>query len=442
MLITQIIKKKRDGLELSKDELEFLVNGYIKDEVPDYQMSAFLMAVYFRGMTKEELTNFTMLMAKSGELVDLNKINGIKVDKHSSGGIADTTTLVLIPLAASVGVKIAKMSGRGLSHTGGTIDKLESIPGFKTELDKDEFIEAVNKVGAAIIGQSKDLVPADKKIYALRDVTATVESIPLIASSIMSKKIAAGADKIILDVKFGKGAFMKSYEEAKELAQTMVEIGTMANKETVAYVTDMNQPLGMKIGNSLEVIEAIEALKGNAHSDLIDLCIEFASEMMKLAGIESNEQKAREKLRQSIKEGYALEKFKQIIKNQGGNPNVVDDYSLLPQSKFSFELNCDEDSYIKDIDAFKLGIAALKLGAGRQKKDDIIDLSVGIEIFGKIGDKIEKGRPFAKIYANNDQKLKEAVEDVKKAFEFSKTPVEKKKVIFAKITKDYIDERM
>ncbi|WP_039764262.1 pyrimidine-nucleoside phosphorylase [Caldicellulosiruptor sp. F32] len=440
MLITEIIRKKRDGFELNKDELEFLINGYINDEIPDYQMAAFLMAVYFRGMSKEELTTFTMLMAQSGEMVDLSKIEGIKVDKHSSGGIADTTTLVLIPLAASVGVKVAKMSGRGLSHTGGTIDKLESIPGFRTELSKDEFIEAVNRVGAAIVGQSKDLVPADKKIYALRDVTATVESIPLIASSIMSKKIAAGADKIILDVKFGKGAFMKRYEDAKELAKTMVEIGNLAGRETVAYVTDMNQPLGLMIGNSLEVIEAIEVLKGRGHEDLRSLCIEFATEMMILSGVEKDRERAKERLIESIEKGWALKKFKEIIQNQGGNPEVVNDYSLLPQAKYVYELKCEEDLYIKDIDALKLGIAALKLGSGRQKKEDVIDYSVGIELFGKIGSKIEKGKPYARIYANDERKLNEVISDVEDAFTFSREYVEKRKVIFAKITKDGIYE--
>lgn len=440
MLVTEIIRKKRDGFELSKDELEFLINGYINDRIPDYQMSAFLMAVYFRGMTKEELTTFTMLMAQSGEMVDLSKIEGIKVDKHSSGGIADTTTLVLIPLAASCGVKVAKMSGRGLSHTGGTIDKLESIPGFRTELSKDEFIESVNRIGAAIIGQSKDLVPADKKIYALRDVTATVESIPLIASSIMSKKIAAGADKIILDVKFGKGAFMKKYEDAKELAKTMVEIGNMAGRETVAYVTDMNQPLGLMIGNSLEVIEAIEVLKGRGHEDLRNLCIEFATEMMILSGIEKERKVARERLVESIEKGLALKKFEEIIQNQGGNPEIINDYSLLPQAKYVYELKCEEDLYIMDIDSLKLGIAALKLGSGRQKKDDVIDYSVGIELFGKIGSRIKKGEPYARIYANDEKRLKDALSDVKDAFVFSKEYVEKRKVIFAKITKDGIYE--
>jgi len=373
-------------------------------------------------------------------MVDLSKIEGIKVDKHSSGGIADTTTLVLIPLAASVGVKVAKMSGRGLSHTGGTIDKLESIPGFRTELSKDEFIEAVNRVGAAIVGQSKDLVPADKKIYALRDVTATVESIPLIASSIMSKKIAAGADKIILDVKFGKGAFMKSYEDAKELAKTMVEIGNLAGRGTVAYVTDMNQPLGLMIGNSLEVIEAIEVLKGRGHEDLRNLCIEFATEMMILSGVEKDRERAKERLIESIEKGWALKKFEEIIQNQGGNPEVVNDYSLLPQAKYVYELKCEEDLYIKDIDALKLGIAALKLGSGRQKKEDVIDYSVGIELFGKIGSKIEKGKPYARIYANDERKLNEVISDVEDAFTFSREYVEKRKVIFAKITKDGIYE--
>lgn len=312
MLVTEIIRKKRDGEILSKEELEFIVNGYVKGEIPDYQMSAFLMAIYFRGMSKDELVELTMLMAKSGKMVDLSSIEGIKVDKHSSGGIADTTTLVLIPLAASCGVKVAKMSGRGLSHTGGTIDKLESIPGFKTELSEDEFIKAVNKVGAAIVGQSESLVPADKKIYALRDVTGTVESIPLIASSIMSKKIAAGSDKIILDVKFGKGAFMKEYEKAKELANTMVEIGTLAGRETVAYVTDMNQPLGLMIGNALEVIEAIEVLKGRGHEDLKNLCIEFASEMMIMAGVEKEKKLAQERAIESIEKGHALKNLEKL----------------------------------------------------------------------------------------------------------------------------------
>lgn len=440
MLVTEIIRKKRDGDILSKEELEFIVNGYVKGEIPDYQMSAFLMAIYFRGMSKEELVELTMLMAKSGKMVDLSSIEGIKVDKHSSGGIADTTTLVLIPLAASCGVKVAKMSGRGLSHTGGTIDKLESIPGFKTELSEDEFIQAVNKVGAAIVGQSESLVPADKKIYALRDVTCTVESIPLIASSIMSKKIAAGSDKIILDVKFGKGAFMKEYEKAKELANTMVEIGTLAGRETVAYVTDMNQPLGLMIGNALEVIEAIEVLKGKGHEDLKNLCIEFASEMMIMAGVEKEKKLAQERAIESIEKGFALEKFREIIKNQGGDPEIVDNYSLLPQAKYTYELKCDDDMYIKDIDALKLGLCALKLGAGRQRKEDKIDYAVGIQLFGKIGDKIARNMPFAKIYANDEKRLEEAISDVKTAFEFSREPVPKRKVIFAKITKDDVFE--
>lgn len=440
MLVTEIIRKKRDGCALSKDEIEFIVSGYVKGEIPDYQMSAFLMCIYFRGMSKEELLEFTMLMAKSGKMINLDSIEGIKVDKHSSGGIGDTTTLVLIPLAASCGVKVAKMSGRGLSFTGGTIDKLESIPGFRTELSDEEFVQAVNRVGAAIVGQSESLVPADKKIYALRDVTATVESIPLIASSIMSKKIAAGSDKIILDVKFGRGAFMKEYEKAKELANTMVEIGTLAGRETVAYVTDMNQPLGLMIGNSLEVIEAVEVLKGRGHEDLKNLCVEFASEMMIMSGVEKDKELAKEKVMQSIEKGFALKKFKEIIENQGGDSKIIEDYSLLPQAKYTHELKCDEDVYIKDIDALKLGLCALKLGAGRQKKDEKIDYAVGIQLFGKIGDKIEKNKPFAKIYSNDQDKLKEAIAEVKAAFEFSKVPVAKRKVIYAKITKDNIFE--
>lgn len=436
MMVSQIIQKKRDGFELSFDELKFLIDGYVENKIPDYQMSAFLMAIFFRGMTKEETKNLTIIMAKSGEMVDLSKIDGIKVDKHSSGGIADTTTLVLVPLAASVGVKVAKMSGRGLGFTGGTIDKLESIPNFKTEMTVEQFIDSVNKVGAAIIGQSEKLVPADKKIYALRDVTSTVDSIPLIASSIMSKKIASGADKIILDVKFGNGAFMKDYTSAKELAKTMVDIGNMAGRETVAYVTDMNHPLGMAIGNSLEIIEAAETLKGKGHKDLLDLSIEFASEMMLMSGIETDKEIAKERLSQSIENGWALEKFKQIISNQGGNPNVVDDYLLLPQAKFVYEIKAQENVYIKNIDALKLGICSIKLGSGRKTKEDKIDLSVGIMLKGKIGDYFENGKTIAKIYANDQEKLKEAIEEVNLAIELSSDYVPKKKVIYAKITKD------
>jgi pyrimidine-nucleoside phosphorylase len=438
--VPDIIEKKKRGLKLSKGEIQFIIDGYVNGDIPDYQVSALLMAIYFKGMDEEETTNLTMSMAYSGEMVDLSPINGIKVDKHSTGGIADSTTLVLLPLASSVGVKVAKMSGRGLGHTGGTVDKLESIPGFRCELDGKAFINAANTIGVAITGQSKNLVPADKMLYALRDVTATVDSIPLIASSIMSKKIAGGAEKIILDVKFGSGAFMKTYEDALNLSRLMVKIGELAGRETVAYITDMDQPLGLAIGNTVEVIEASETLKGCGHEDLFLLCLELASEMMLLAKVENDKTKAMEKLKVSIKTGKALDKFKEIITNQGGNPRVLDDYSLLPKAGHHLELKASEDCYVKNIDAVRLGLTAMKIGAGRQKKDDLIDPSVGVWIYKKVGEKVRKGEPFAKILANDEQKLHWAADETRSAYKFSYEPVEKRKVIWAKITKDKIHE--
>ncbi|MGB9812965.1 MAG: pyrimidine-nucleoside phosphorylase [Thermovenabulum sp.] len=438
--VSDIIEKKKRGIKLSKEEIEFLIKGYVAGEIPDYQIAAFLMAVYFQGMDEEETTYLTLAMASSGEMIDLSKIDGVKVDKHSSGGIADTTSLVLIPLVASAGVKAAKMSGRGLGHTGGTIDKLESIPGFKTELSLEEFIENVNKIGAAITGQSKHLVPADKKLYALRDVTSTVDSIPLIASSIMSKKIAGGADKIVLDVKFGRGAFMKTYEEAKELAELMVKIGNLAGRETVAFVTDMEQPLGLAIGNSIEVIEAIETLKGNGHEDLINLCFELGSEMLLLSGLYKEKEEAIKVLKDNITSGKALQKFREIIKAQGGDEKVVEDYSLLPGAKYTLEVYPEEDGYVREIDALRLGLTAMKLGAGRQKKEDVIDLGVGIWIFKKVGDFSEKEKPLAKILANDKDKLNWAVKEVEESFILSKEKVPKRKVVWAKITGSEIIE--
>ncbi len=438
--VPDIIEKKKRGLKLSKDEIQFIIDGYVNKDIPDYQVSALLMAIYFKGMDEEETANLTMSMAYSGEMVDLSLIEGIKVDKHSTGGIADTTTLVLLPLASSVGVKVAKMSGRGLGHTGGTVDKLESIPGFLCELDGKAFINAANTIGAAITGQSKNLVPADKMLYALRDVTATVDSMPLIASSIMSKKIAGGADKIILDVKFGSGAFMKTYEDALKLGRLMVKIGELAGRETVAYITDMDQPLGLAIGNAIEVIEAVETLKGRGHEDLLSLCIELGSEMMLLAKVENDKIKAAEKLKASIKTGKALEKFQEIIANQGGNPRVLDDYSLLPKAEHELELTAQEDGYVKKIDAVRIGLAAMKIGAGRQKKDDIIDPAVGVWIYKKVGEQVRKGELFARVLANNAEKLHWAADEVKGVFEFSYEQVEKRKVIWAKITKDGVCE--
>ncbi|MGI6424272.1 MAG: pyrimidine-nucleoside phosphorylase [Tepidanaerobacteraceae bacterium] len=436
--VPEIIEKKKRGLKLSDKEIRFIVEGYVKGHIPDYQISALLMAIYFKGMDLEETTSLTMAMAKSGDMVDLSAIKGIKVDKHSTGGIADTTTLVLLPLAASVGVKVAKMSGRGLGHTGGTMDKLESIPGFLCELDGNTFIKAVNNIGAAITGQSKNLVPADKMLYALRDVTATVDSMPLIASSIMSKKLAGGADKIVLDIKFGNGAFMKTYDDALELGKIMVDIGKLAGRETIAYVTDMDQPLGLAVGNAIEIIEAAETLKGRGHEDLFSLCIELGSEMMLLANIESDKEEAVKKLKNSIKDGRALEKFKEIIANQGGNPKVLEDYSLLPKAKFKIDITALEDSYVNRIDAIRIGLAAMKIGAGREKKDDIIDSAVGVWINKKVGEKVKQGEAFARILANDEKQLNWASDEVVESFEFSTKPVSKRKVIWAKITKDLV----
>lgn len=438
--VPDIIEKKKHGLKLSKDEIQFIIDGYVGGSIPDYQISALLMAIYFRGMDEEETTNLTMSMAHSGEIMDLASIDGIKVDKHSTGGIADTTTLVLLPLASSVGVKVAKMSGRGLGHTGGTVDKLESIPGFLCELSGKAFINAANTVGAAITGQSKNLVPADKMLYALRDVTATVDSMPLIASSIMSKKIAGGADKIILDVKFGSGAFIKTYEDALKLGRLMVKIGELAGRETVAYITDMDQPLGLAIGNTIEVIEAAEVLKGKGHEDLLVLCLELASEMMLLAEVENDKAKAVEKLEAAIKTGKALEKFKEIIANQGGNPKVLDDYSLLPKARHELEVTAPKDGCVSKIDAVRIGLAAMKIGAGRQKKDDIIDPAVGVWIYKKVGERVKKGEPFARILANDAERLYWAADETAGAFEFICEQTERRKVIWAKITKSGVYE--
>ena len=336
--VPELIEKKKRGGRLTGEEIERLIQGYTAGRIPDYQIAALLMAIYFQGLDEEETTQLTMAMAQSGELVDLSGVQGGTVDKHSSGGIADTTTLVLLPLVAAGGAKMAKMSGRGLGHTGGTIDKLEAIPGFRTQLAKDEFLAAVNEVGAAITGQSENLVPADKKLYALRDVTATVDPLPLIASSIMSKKIAGGAEKIVLDVKFGRGAFMKDYDQAIELGRLMVDIGRRAGREVVAYVTAMDQPLGLAIGNSLEIIEAAETLKGRGHRDLEELCLEFGAELLYLAGVEGERNRARERLAVKLRYGEAAAKMKEIIARQGGNPAVIDDYSLLPQAEFRQEI--------------------------------------------------------------------------------------------------------
>lgn len=430
MRMYDLIMKKRDGGTFTKDEIDFIISSYTKDYIPDYQMSALLMAIYFNGMTNEETAHMTMAMAHSGDVLDLSEIKGIKVDKHSTGGVADTTTLVLAPLVAACGAPVAKMSGRGLGHTGGTIDKLESIPGMRVELSEREFIDNVNKHGIAVVGQSSNLTPADKKLYALRDVTATVDSIPLIASSIMSKKIASGADGIVLDVKVGRGAFMKDIVSAKKLANLMVEIGNSVGRKTVAHVTNMDEPLGLAIGNSLEVVEAIDVLKGNGSKDLLDVCMVLGADMLTIAGVAKDTDEAKEMLKEALTSGKALDKFKEFISAQGGDARIVDDISLLPQAKYVESWCAEEDLYIKDLYALDLGLIAMKLGAGRSTKEDSIDLSVGIMLGGKIGDIVRKGDPIATIYANDRDKLEWALNEIKKFIIITDEYVERPQLIY------------
>ena len=440
MGVIDIIEKKKYGKVLTKDEIETMVLGYTRGEIPDYQMSSFLMAVWFNGMSEEELSNFTDAMIRSGETVDLSKINGIKVDKHSSGGVADTVTIPLVPIVASLGVKVAKMSGRSLGHTGGTIDKLESIPNFKVEIPIEEFINIVNRINGAIISQSEDLDPADKKIYALRDVTGTVDSIPLIASSIMSKKIASGTDAIVLDVKVGNGAFMQSLEEAKTLAIAMVKIGNSLGRETVAYITDMNQPLGNAIGNSIEIEEGINILKNKGSKRLFEVIETLGSEMLKVGKRVESAEEGKNLIRETISNGNALNKLKEIIEAQGGNSKVIEDYSLLPQAKFRKEVISDKSGYIKTIDTKAIGKLAQFLGAGRERKEDKIDLSCGIIFNKKIGDKIEKGEKIALILSNDENKLNEAVNRFNALIETQTEFVPEQPLVYYRVSKEGIEK--
>ncbi|MDA9471352.1 pyrimidine-nucleoside phosphorylase [Enterococcus sp. 5H] len=402
MRMVDLIEKKRDGHVLTDDEIQFIVSGYTKGEIPDYQMSAFLMAVFYKDMTDEEITTLTLAMANSGEMIDLSSIQGIKVDKHSTGGVGDTTTLILAPLVASVGVSVAKMSGRGLGYTGGTIDKLEAIPGFHVELPDDEFIRLVNESHVAVIGQSGDLAPADKKLYALRDVTATVDSIPLIASSIMSKKIAAGADAIVLDVTTGEGAFMKNIDEARRLAETMVRIGHLANRQTMAVISDMSQPLGEAIGNSLEVVEAIDTLKGQGPEDLVEMCYILGSQMVVLAKKAETLEEARKMLEEALESGKALDKFREMIRNQGGDDSIIDEPERLLTAKYKIELPAKKSGVVQKIVANEIGIAAMLLGAGRATKEDEIDYAVGLKLHKKVGMPVEAGESLLTIYTNTE----------------------------------------
>lgn len=435
MRSVDIIQKKRDGGELTASELTFLIDGYSRGDIPDYQLSAWAMAVFFRGMTAKETAALTLAMANSGDQVDLGPISGIKVDKHSTGGVGDKTTLILAPLVASVGIPVAKMSGRGLGHTGGTIDKLESIEGFRTELSREKFMTQVNDIGLSVIGQSGNLAPADKKLYALRDVTATVESIPLIASSVMSKKIAAGADAIVLDVKTGSGAFMKTLEDSEQLAKAMVDIGTEVGRNTAAVISDMDQPLGFAIGNALEVQESIETLKGNGPDDLTELCLTLGAHMVVLGGKSDSVESAKELLRDQIKSGAALEKFKAFIAAQGGDASIVDDPSRLPQAPIIIEVTAEGSGFVNAIEAEQLGLAAMLLGAGRATKDAIIDYAVGVTLRKKVGDTVNTGDTLALLHVRDaNESAKEVAVKVRQAYSLSAEKPEPRALLLSVIT--------
>lgn len=429
MRMYDVINKKKNNQALSREEIEFAVMGYVRGEIPDYQMSALLMAIYFNGMNDEETLNLTMIMAHSGDMVDLSGIDGVKVDKHSTGGVGDKTSLVLAPLVACFGVPMAKMSGRGLGHTGGTIDKLESFQGFSTSISSDTFIKNVNEKKIAIAGQTGNLAPADKKIYALRDVTATVDCIPLIASSIMSKKLAAGADVIVLDVKVGSGAFMKNIDGARHLARTMVDIGNKAGRKTIAVISDMDEPLGFAVGNSLEVIEAIETLKGRGPEDLRELCFELGAQILMGAGVYDNREQAYNALANKIMDGSALRKFREWIEAQGGSGVEIDDYDRFPKAGIVCEYKSNASGYLAHIDAEKVGDVSLVLGGGRTTKESKIDLSVGVILNKKVGDKVNTNDTLAFVYANSESSLKEAVEILDTVYTFSDEPLRKQPLI-------------
>lgn len=408
MRMYDIIIKKRNGGELTKEEINFFVEGYTKGEIPDYQVSALMMAIYFQKMTERETCELTMAMADSGERLDLSAIHGIKVDKHSTGGVGDKTSLALTPMVAACGIPVAKMSGRGLGHTGGTIDKLESFPGFSTELTTEQFLDNVNTIGIAIMGQTADLAPADKKLYALRDVTATVDNMSLIASSIMSKKLASGADAIVLDVKTGSGAFMKKEEDARALAEEMVKIGRNAGRETIAVISDMDQPLGYAVGNALEVREAIDTLNGKGPEDFTELCLTLGSRMLLAGGKTDTAEKAVEMLKGVIADGSALKKLAELVEAQGGDARLVYHPELLPQASIQRQVLSPKEGYVSRIVCDEVGICSLILGGGRETKESVIDLSVGLVLQKKVGDYVKEGEPLAVIHAGDEKKAEEA----------------------------------
>jgi pyrimidine-nucleoside phosphorylase len=416
MITSEIIAKKRDNGKLTRQEIEFILSRYISGSVPDYQMSAFLMAIFIRGMDLKETEELTWCMLNSGKILDLGFIPGVKVDKHSTGGVGDKVSLILAPLVASCGVTVPMVSGRGLGHTGGTLDKLESIPGFKTALSTEEFIENLRQSQVSIMGQTRELAPADGEVYALRDVTETVQSIPLITASILSKKLASGADALVFDVKMGNGAFMQSKESAMTLARNLIKVSKKAGRRSIALLTDMNEPLGNAVGNSVEVIEAIETLKGKGPEDVLEVTLTLGSYMLILAGKAHNFHQAKELLSEKIRNGEGLDKFRQLISLQGGNPEVIEDYSLFPKTNYQIEVKSEGEGYVNSIETKEIGLAAVELGAGREKLDSDVDLDVAILIKKKIGDPVKKNEDLAKILANDFEKGKRAEQRIKKAY--------------------------
>ena len=429
MRMYDIIMKKRNGEKLTSEEIRFFIDGYTRGDIPDYQVSALMMAVYFQGMDEEETLALTMAMAHSGDMLDLSPIEGVKVDKHSTGGVGDKTSLALAPMVAACGVRIAKMSGRGLGHTGGTIDKLESFAGSSTVISREHFIRQVNEIGISIMGQTADLAPADKKLYALRDVTATVDNMSLIASSIMSKKLAAGADAIVLDVKTGSGAFMKTLEDSLALAREMVRIGNGAGRRTMAVVSDMDQPLGRAVGNALEVKEAIDTLRGQGPEDFMELCMTLGSRMLMVGGRAGDEKEARDMLERAVASGAALDKLAALVKAQGGDPAAVYDTDLLPAAAHVEPIRACTDGYIRHIQCDEIGVCSLLLGGGRETKDSRIDLSVGLVLTAKVGDYVKAGEPLAYIHYNDPVRAEAAIERFHRAYTLEREPVRAPRLI-------------
>ncbi len=433
--VYDIITKTRDGLELSREEIRFLIDGYTAGRIPDYQMAAWCMAVYFRGLSPEATAELTMAMVNSGEVLSWPELGDELVDKHSTGGVGDKTTLVLLPWVAAAGVKIAKMSGRGLGHTGGTIDKLSSIPGFRVDLNRAEFVQAVEEAGLAVVGQTGNLVPADKKLYALRDVTATVDSIPLIASSIMSKKIAAGASRIVLDVKTGSGAFMEDLDKARLLAETMVDIGVKTGRRTTALVTNMDQPLGHAVGNALEVREAIATLQGKGPEDLTELCLALGAEMLIQADKVRTPEEGRRLLLEVMEQNLPIEKFRRMIAAQGGDARVIEKPELLPQAPVCLEVHATRSGYVTHIATKTIGLIAMELGAGRQRIEDDIDLSAGLEVFVKVGDKVEVGQLTARVYGPSQDAVENAAAKLKEAIQIGESPAQPLPLVLARVSR-------